>query len=261
MLVGDVDLAVAEVGDPAGRPFLWGHGLTSSMAHEDDEPRIFDWSAAPARVVRYDARGHGQSAAVGDEDAYRWDNLAGDMLGLLDALGLERAVLGGASMGAATTLHAAVRAPGRVEAMVLVIPPTAWESRPTQARLYRIGAKTVQTIGIGAFVAAARVAPSPAIFRGPLAGARDSSLRAFGAFDKATLPTILRGAAASDLPPAEAIAALDIPTLVLAWDTDAGHPVSTAERLATLLPRAELHVAREPEEVSTWPARVAAFVG
>ena len=74
------------------------------------------------------------------------------------------------------------------------------------------------------------------------------------------LPTILRGAAASDLPPAEAIAALDVPALILAWDTDAGHPVSTAERLAALLPRAELHVAREPEEVSTWPARVAAFV-
>src|SRR5690242_6825837 len=77
------------------------------------------------RVVRYDARGHGRSAATGDDADYQWSALAQDMLGVLDALGAETAVLGGASMGTATALHAAVSSPQRVEGLVLVIPPTA----------------------------------------------------------------------------------------------------------------------------------------
>ena len=104
-----------EVDDPGadGHPFLWGHGLTSSMASEDSTG-VFGWRDALGdgwRVVRYDARGHGASSATSDEADYAWPNLALDSLALLDALGLDRVVLGGASMGAATALHAAVLAP------------------------------------------------------------------------------------------------------------------------------------------------------
>jgi hypothetical protein len=74
------------------------------------------------------------------------------------------------------------------------------------------------------------------------------------------LPSVLRGAAASDLPSPEDVAALAHPALVLAWAGDPGHPESTAERLAELLPAAELHVATRIREVLGWPARVAAFL-
>jgi 3-oxoadipate enol-lactonase len=52
---------------------------------------------------------------------------------------------------------------------------------------------------------------------------------------------------------------LDVPTLVLAWDTDPGHPVSTAEALGELLPRAEVHVARSLRDVATWTSLVERF--
>jgi pimeloyl-ACP methyl ester carboxylesterase len=246
-----------------GRPFLWAHGLTSSMASED-ATGVFGWRDALGdgwRVVRYDARGHGASGASADESDYAWPNLALDALGLLDTLGIERAVLGGASMGAATALHAAVIAPERVERLVLVIPPTAWSTRSGQAKLYRAGARTVQLLGVGAMVTAARLAPSPKIFRNELAGLREAMLSSQEGLDRHTLPTILRGAAQSDLPDPDAIRSLAVPALILAWDTDPGHPVSTAEKLADLLPDAELHVASEPADVIKWPGLVAGFLG
>ncbi|MCP3427314.1 alpha/beta hydrolase, partial [Rothia sp. AR01] len=67
------------------------------------------------------------------------------------------------------------------------------------------------------------------------------------------LPSVYRGAALSDLPPADAVARLEVPTSVLAWVDDPAHPLSTAEALTGLLPRATLRVARTPSEVDGWP--------
>ena len=75
------------------------------------------------------------------------------------------------------------------------------------------------------------------------------------------LPSVLRGAAASDLPPTDAIARLDHRSLVLAWVGDPGHPESTAERLHELLPNSELLVARKLDDLFTWSATIADFLG
>jgi pimeloyl-ACP methyl ester carboxylesterase len=74
------------------------------------------------------------------------------------------------------------------------------------------------------------------------------------------LPTVLRGAASSDLPDPDALRALDVPALVLAWSGDPGHPVATAEVLAEVLPRATLHVADDLGSVLAWPDRVAGLL-
>jgi pimeloyl-ACP methyl ester carboxylesterase len=74
------------------------------------------------------------------------------------------------------------------------------------------------------------------------------------------LATVLTGAGRSDLPPKEAVKALDQPALILAWDTDPVHPVSSAEALHDLLPNSELSVATTLAEVRRWPARVARFL-
>ena len=73
------------------------------------------------------------------------------------------------------------------------------------------------------------------------------------------VPSILRGAAASDLPDPTAIAELWQPTLILAWRGDDGHPVSSAEALRGLLPHAELLVAERVADLAAWPKRVARF--
>jgi pimeloyl-ACP methyl ester carboxylesterase len=226
------------------------------MAREDGAA-LFDWSRLQGdhEVVRYDARGHGRSAPDGDASAYGWDALAEDLLGVADACGLDRFVAGGASMGAATTLHAAVGHPERISAMVLVIPPTAWESRPAQRDLYEGSAALVEDAGIDGLMAARAALPPPPIFAG-----HPELLGIPPDVPAHALPTVLRGAAATDLPPLEALAALDQPTLVLAWEGDPGHPVSTATALAGALVRAELVVAPTLAEVTHWPGLVAGFL-
>lgn len=253
-------VAYEEVG--SGRGFLWGHGLSSSRAEEDTAGLLGAWPlpADEVRRVRYDARGHGESPGPADPAAYRWDELALDQLALADALGIDRYVAAGASMGCATALHAAVLAPERVEALVLAIPPTAWDTRPAQRALYEAGADLIDAEGLGAFAEVSAATPPPKLFAGLGldwgAQARERAL----ALDGATFPSVLRGAAASDLPAPDAVASITVPTLILAWTGDETHPVSTAERLAELLPHAELHVADDLRSILGWSRSVVDFV-
>ncbi len=252
-------LAVDASGPADGTPFVWAHGMTSSMAGEDDMG-LFAWSSLEGvRLVRYDARGHGRSPIGASGDDHRWDRLAADMLWVADAAGFSSFVAGGASMGAATTLHAAVQHPGRIDAMVLVIPPTAWETRAGQAGIYQFAMNIVDEGGIEALLELEQQMPG----QGPLADpeVREATYKHLLDMAPRALIHIFEGAIASDLPPREAIAALQQPTLILAWDDDPGHPVSTAEALHDLLPNSELHIAASLDEARAWPTAVHSFLG
>jgi pimeloyl-ACP methyl ester carboxylesterase len=256
--VRGVDLAVRECG--AGTCLLWGHGLLGSVAQED-AAALFDWNeiASAARVVRYDARGHGASEVTLDPNDYRWPDLALDLLGLADALGAGRAVFGGLSMGCATALHAAAAAPERTVGLVLVAPPTAWETRPRQARFYRALAFWIERTGLGPLRCAARLrrlAPGPP----HLARLSRSVVEQLRRTDARAAVAALRGAAASDLPEPAALAAIEAPALVLAWTGDRAHPLATAERLAELLPDARLRVADTLDHVLGWSEQMRAFL-
>jgi pimeloyl-ACP methyl ester carboxylesterase len=238
---------------------LWCHGLTSSSAQEDRLGlRLWDLLREGWEVIRVDARGHGASEGGTDPLAYRWSELAADELALADALGHPRMVLGGASMGAAVALHAAVAAPERVDALVLMVPPTAWATRPAQASRYRESADLAEREGLEALAAAEALQPPIPIFRGLFDPAAMARAR-YAALDAHVLPAILRGAADSDFPDAGAVARLRQPALLLAWEGDDGHPLSTAERLAELLPGATLSVARRLQDLGAWPRLVAEF--
>lgn len=264
MRVNGVELHVRDEGVTGGRVVVFGHGLLASMAQDDaaDRATVPVAPSGGVRLVRYDARGHGDSQVTTVDADYRWRSLARDMLGVLDAVaGVDgRAVLGVASMGCATALHAATLAPERVEGLVLVIPPTARGGRRRQALLYRAGATIVATTGMGPLVRMARAAPPPAILTGELAAVHRAALDGMARLDRRVVPHVLRGAAASDLPPDVALRAIGAPALVLAWDGDATHPVSTAELLARTLRGAELHVATDAAGVRGWPALVDGFL-
>ena len=79
--------------------------------------------------------------------------------------------------------------------------------------------------------------------------------------DEALLPSVMRGAASSDLPNPRQIAGIRTPTLILAWTDDPGHPVATAERLHDLIPGSALHIARTPAELRTWGEHTVGFLG
>ena len=147
-------------------------------------------------------------------------------------------------MGTAALLHAVTLAPDRFDRLVLTCPPTAWAARAAQAGVYRAGALFVERNGKEAFLRGKRAQPRPPVLAEAPEGPVD--------IDEALLPTVLRGAAATDLPAPEVIAAIRLPTLILAWDGDPGHPVATAERLHDLIPGSALSVARTPGELRSW---------
>lgn len=92
------------------------------------------------RVVRYDTRGHGRSPVP--EGPYDIDDLADDLLQLLDALGVDRAHLVGLSLGGMTAMRLAARNPERVDRVVALCtgahltPSTGWTDRAATVRAH-----------------------------------------------------------------------------------------------------------------------------
>ena len=194
--VRGVDLEYDLVGD--GPTLVWGHGLSGSRAH-DDALGLIDFGAFVAwRVLRYDARGHGHSGLTDDPADYSWASLAADQLALADRLDIESYVAGGASMGCGTALHAAAQAPDRVRGLLLVIPPTAWETRQAQVAVWSQLAAAVEAHGVDAFIDGVLEHESP----DPFVGRREwaESMNVQRQMSPAQLATVLRGAGTADLP-------------------------------------------------------------
>lgn len=238
-----------------GIPFIWGHGLMNSIASEGNRMLQFDKLAQFSRVIRYDARGHGLSGATSAPEDYGWDHLASDMLNIASELAVERFVAGGASMGCATSLYAAIQAPERLAGLVLVIPPTAWETRAAQASLYDDMANFIEVHTPEDLPALQASAPQ----HWSSLSTPDEQVATLSNMYTA-LPTVLRGAKLSNFPDRDVLKQLQMPALILCWTDDPAHPVSTAEELQRLLPNARLATASNLEEMSTWTERVEDFL-
>ena len=123
--VNGIDMYFEERGD--GAPLLLLHGGTGVGA---DWTYVFtDGDPAGYRVIVPDLRGHGRSTNTAG--VFTFEQVAKDVLALLDHLGIPRARAIGMSAGAKTLLHVATQQPDRVEAMVLV---SATPRFPDQAR-------------------------------------------------------------------------------------------------------------------------------
>jgi pimeloyl-ACP methyl ester carboxylesterase len=70
-----------------------------SIAHARIYKAQIPWFSERFRCVTYDGRGNGKSNRPEDVAAYSLDNFAGDVLGVMDATGTERAILVGLSFG------------------------------------------------------------------------------------------------------------------------------------------------------------------
>ena len=238
----------------AGPTFVQLHGLTSCASREHRAGLDMSGALSGFQVLRYDARGHGSSTGRTVPEDYLWPRLADDLLALLDELCPgEQVHAAGPSMGTATLLYAALKDPERFASLTLLVPPTAWDTRASQAESYRRSADLVEGSGIGAFVrVGASVLPPPAL--------ADRPRERVPAVSQELLPSIFRGAALTDLPPKDQVAGVEVPVQILAWVDDHAHPVSTAEELQRLLPQAQLGIAETPEDLNTWPTRTADFV-
>jgi len=257
-LVRGINVAWERAG--AGRAFVWGHGLNNSRSAEN-EFGLVDHRALAGHmdVVRYDARGHGDTDLTTGTGDYNWDQMALDQFALADSLGVGSYIAAGASLGAATALHAAVLQPERIAALVLVIPPTAWETRAAQAGRYETMASIIDAKGVEPLVAGLDTVP----LADPLLEVADHSerqVRNLRNADPVRLAALLRGATTANLPNREAVATVAVPALILAWSGDAGHPESSANELGRLLDDSAVHVASTLDEMRTWTDRIVEFV-
>lgn len=98
-----------------GFPHLWfsWHRQITALAN------------AGYRVIAPDMRGMGQTDAPAEVEAYDIDHITGDLVGLLDHLGLQRAVFAGLDFGAFAVYDLALRHPERVIAVIGLENPAA----------------------------------------------------------------------------------------------------------------------------------------
>jgi pimeloyl-ACP methyl ester carboxylesterase len=132
-----------------GVPLLLVHGAGGRHTHWPRSIR----ELPGRRVLVVDLPGHGQAPAPGERTV---GGYARALLGLLDALGIPRVVVGGHSMGGAIALTLAMEAPDRVAGLLLVgtgarlrITPAVLDASADPARAAEV-AETVAAVSFGA---------------------------------------------------------------------------------------------------------------
>lgn len=115
----------AETGDPAGIPILFVHGYVESWRYFE---RVLERLPASLHGLAPTQRGHAEADRA--PDGYRPEDLAGDLVDFMDALGVRRAVLVGTSSGGLVTQLLASRHPERAAGLVLVSSPATLVDKP-----------------------------------------------------------------------------------------------------------------------------------
>jgi 3-oxoadipate enol-lactonase len=180
--------------------------------------------AATHRVLRYDSRGHGQSAVT--PGPYTIEQLARDALHLMDALGIERARFCGLSMGGMVGQWLGTHAPQRFDRLVLcntsalIGPPEAWNAR----------IDAVRNGGMAAIVDAvlARWFTAPFLAQATDAVARTREMLLGTPADG----YVASCAAVRDMDQRESAAHIAVPTLVIAGTHDVATPPADGRFLA-----------------------------
>ena len=220
----------------AGPDVVLLHGLTATRRYV-----VMGSKALPRagyRVTTFDARGHGESDAAGSPSQYEYRDLAGDLAAVLGHLGADRAALGGASMGAHTTMAFALAFPERVAALVQITP--AFDSGPRDLDEWDRLADGLASGGVDGFLEAWEFKgearwreTAETVVRQRLERHRDLQAVADA------LRVVPRSIAFDGL---EELETVDTPALVVASrdDADPGHPYAIGVEYAERLPNARL---------------------
>jgi pimeloyl-ACP methyl ester carboxylesterase len=237
-----------------GPPIVLCHGITATRRY------VLHGSKALPRagyaVTSYDARGHGESEPAPEGQGYGYPELVDDLERVVaeQVGGGERFVLGGHSMGAHTAAAYALRHPERLAGLVLIGPTYTGEIAPESLAYWDGLAAALEDGGVEAFVAYIGER------QGIASAWRDSALR----FTRERLllqenpGEIVR--ALRETPRSrpfdsiEALAALEVPTLVVASgdEADPGHPYAAAAAYAEAIPGAQLVSEEEGQSPLAW---------
>ncbi len=245
---GAVTLAVSDNGD--GVPVVLLHGLTATRRYVVMGSTSLERSGH--RVVAYDARGHGASSPAPLANAYGYDALADDLEAVLDELGIEQAVLAGASMGAHTIARLAISRPDRVAAAVFITPafePGRDEGLAGWDRL----ADGLRSGGIEGFVQAYDLTRIPETWHDTVLRVIRQRLGQHEHLD--AVADALRAVSRSQpFESLDELGRIGAPSIVVASgdEADPGHPFAVGERWAQALGDAELRTEEPGKSPLAW---------
>lgn len=240
-----------------GHPFIWLHGMLNSV-ESDSVYSLIDFESLQNQVsvVRYN---YCDKSIAGD---YSWPALTNELISVLDAQKYDKVLMGGLSMGSGTAIHAAVRFPERVKALVLVTPPPAWEIREKVKTVYR---KVIsKTNGDSIPEILKRIIQlnqdPPEYFERNHPGTKQRLLEHRLGFEPRYYTQIYLGGANSDFPSREQISQINVPTLIIAHPDDLNHPLETAQELNNLIKGSELVIVSEYEDYQKLQIKVQDFI-
>jgi len=240
-----------------GQPFIWLHGMLNSVESDSVYSLIdFELLQNQVSVVRYN---YCDKSIDGD---YAWPALTKELISVLDNNNYDKVLMGGLSMGAGTAIHAAVRFPERVKALILVTPPPAWEIREKVKTVYR---KVIsKTNGERIPEILKRIIQlnqdPPEYFEQNHPGTKQRLLEHRLSFEPQYYTQIYLGGANSDFPDREQISQINVPTLIIVHPDDSNHPLETAQELNKLIEGSELVVISEYEDYQKLQFKVQDFI-
>lgn len=227
--VGHQDLQLHFEESGSGPPIVLGHSFLCSGKMWREQATVL---ARQFRVINPDLRGHGRSGDV--TSPFSLYDAAGDVVAILDHLGIDRAIWCGLSIGGMVALRAALSAPDRVSALILLDTDAGAETAYRKLKYSAMGTGT-RLLGVDPFL--------PAITRlmfGASTHRRNPALVAEWRkeFAGARIPSTLRCLDAltrrDDLLPR--LGDIKVPTLVLVGEEDRSLPPPVSRRIHERLP-------------------------
>ena len=260
--LADVDIYYETMGDPTGQPLVLVMGFTA---------QLITWPTGFCEklveqgffVIRHDNRDCGLSSKTegGPPDAmsilmqaqagqeitspvpYTLSEMAGDVIGLLDSLDIDRAHVVGASMGGMIVQTLAIEHPTRLRSVTSVMSTTGDQE---------VGQATPESMG-------ALLTPAPEerdaalahglnvsrVIAGPLFDEEDSKARVVASYDRSLYPEgalFQMAAIAASGDRTEGLASVDLPFLVIHGEVDQLISVTGAQATAAAVPKADLLV-------------------
>jgi pimeloyl-ACP methyl ester carboxylesterase len=240
------------------RPLILLHGLL--LSQEMHRPLAEDLAACGNRVITLDLLGHGHSDRPRDMWRYSMPIFSEQVVGLMDHLGLEQAVVMGTSLGANAALEIAARRPERLRGMVIEMP--VLDNGLLGSALAFTPLLVSLTFGEPAMKLLARVTRAvPRRLLPHFGNVALDLVRQEPGPGGALLQGLFFGRIA---PPRSERATFQTPTLVLGHQRDPVHPFSDAGMLAKEMPNARLLEANSLIELRAQPDRltgeIAAFL-
>lgn len=218
-----------------GLPFIFQHGLGADLT----QPFALFNPPEDVRLIGFDARAHG-SSQPGPIEQISLRTFADDLRALLNHLKIDRAVVGGISMGAAIALNFATRFPENVTGLILSRPAWVDGPNPFNVKMFGLIANLINTVGpeegLRLFQQSTEFAELQREFP-DTAASFCNQFRSPRARESAANLSRLPGD--SPIDNIESLHTIRVPTLILANDLDPIHPLDYGLRLAAEIPNAE----------------------